>query len=138
MFLRSAFPVSLLIMAMYFHRLAVHHLPPAAAIVSVFLPLGPCGQGSFAILQFSKVIRSLAEKSNVALGAGATLSASDQRTFALAIYAGTLPVALVIWGLGFFWLTIAVMSVSKMALTDRLAFNMGFWRVSTSTCRTPC
>lgn len=40
---------------MYFHRLSVYHLPPREVIVSVFLPLGPIGQGSFALIQLSKV-----------------------------------------------------------------------------------
>ena len=32
--------LSLIIMAMYFHRLTVHSLPDSEAIVSAFLPLG--------------------------------------------------------------------------------------------------
>ncbi|GAA98523.1 uncharacterized protein L969DRAFT_88536 [Mixia osmundae IAM 14324] len=123
----SAFPVSLLIMAVYFHRLAVHHLPPAAAIVSVFLPLGPCGQGAFAILQFSKVIRKLAMETGVGLGAGSTFNPAEQVQMANALYICTIAVALVIWGLGLFWLSIAVLSIIKMASTDGLIFNMGWW-----------
>ena len=43
------------ILVMYFHRLIVHKLPPREVIVSVFLPLGPLGQGGFAIMQRGKV-----------------------------------------------------------------------------------
>lgn len=32
--------LSLLVLAMYFHRLTVHHLPAREVIVSCFLPLG--------------------------------------------------------------------------------------------------
>lgn len=34
-------PISFLVMALYFHRLCVHHVPPSEQIVSVFLPIGP-------------------------------------------------------------------------------------------------
>jgi tellurite resistance protein TehA-like permease len=40
-------PLATMVMAIYLQRLALFKLPPKAAIVSVFLPLGPLGQGSF-------------------------------------------------------------------------------------------
>ena len=36
--------LSFVVMALYFHRLAVFSLPNAEVIVSAFLPLGPLGQ----------------------------------------------------------------------------------------------
>lgn len=39
-------PLALMVMVIYLARLALHKLPPKAVIVSVFLPLGPLGQGS--------------------------------------------------------------------------------------------
>jgi tellurite resistance protein TehA-like permease len=38
-------PLALMVMVIYLARLALHKLPPKAVIVSVFLPLGPLGQG---------------------------------------------------------------------------------------------
>jgi tellurite resistance protein TehA-like permease len=122
------FPIAVLVMAIYFQRLAVHHLPPRATIVSVFLPLGPCGQGSFALLQFAKVVRKLADDTGVGLGNGSSFDRQSQQIMALAIYAVSLPVALVIWGMGLFWLVIAVGSIIKVGLEeDRFPFNMGWW-----------
>lgn len=40
-------PMALMVMVIYFQRLTLHKLPPKAMIVSVFLPLGPLGQGGF-------------------------------------------------------------------------------------------
>lgn len=40
-----------MIMAIYFQRLAVHHLPARDVIISTFLPLGPCGQGGYALIE---------------------------------------------------------------------------------------
>ncbi|OJJ50097.1 hypothetical protein ASPZODRAFT_128703 [Penicilliopsis zonata CBS 506.65] len=40
-------PLAFMVVTIYLHRLMLHKLPPKAAIVSVFLPLGPLGQGGF-------------------------------------------------------------------------------------------
>lgn len=42
-----AVPFAMLILAIYFQRLAIHKLVPRAAIVSTLLPVGPLGQGGF-------------------------------------------------------------------------------------------
>ena len=48
-------PLAMAVLVIYFQRLTVHKLPPLEVIVSVFLPLGPLGQGGFAIMQLGKV-----------------------------------------------------------------------------------
>lgn len=40
-------PLAMMIMGIYLQRLMFHKLPPKGMLVSVFLPLGPLGQGSF-------------------------------------------------------------------------------------------
>jgi tellurite resistance protein TehA-like permease len=40
-------PLALMVMVIYLQRLTLHKIPPKAVIVSVFLPLGPLGQGGF-------------------------------------------------------------------------------------------
>ena len=47
----TGMPLAFVVMVIYFHRLAVHKLPPQEVIVSVFLPLGPMGQGGYGIMQ---------------------------------------------------------------------------------------
>lgn len=51
--------LAIIVLVAYFLRLAVHHLPPRELIISTFLPLGPCGQGGFAIVQLGRVARDL-------------------------------------------------------------------------------
>jgi tellurite resistance protein TehA-like permease len=99
---------AILIMSSYFLRLAVHkasssrtffccseshsvatyhQCPPNALVVSSFLPLGPCGQGAFALLKLSTVVRKLCLRS-----VGTDLySKEDLRMFGNAVYAGTIP-----------------------------------------------
>lgn len=38
-------PLAMFTLVLYFQRLTVYKLPPREVIVSVFLPLGPLGQG---------------------------------------------------------------------------------------------
>ena len=40
-------PFAMMVIAIYLQRLMLHKLPPKAVLVSVFLPLGPLGQGGF-------------------------------------------------------------------------------------------
>ncbi|KAI5451310.1 Plasma membrane sulfite pump involved in sulfite metabolism [Naganishia albida] len=114
---------AILIMSSYFLRLAVHKCPPNALVVSSFLPLGPCGQGGFALLKLSTVVRKLCLQS-----AGTELySKQDLRIFGNAVYAGTIPIAFVLWGFGLFWLVIALSTVISLRLKEKLRFNMGWW-----------
>lgn len=39
--------LAMMILVVYFQRLALHKIPPRTVIVSVCLPLGPMGQGAF-------------------------------------------------------------------------------------------
>lgn len=104
--------LAMVVLVMYFHRLTVHKLPPREVIVSVFLPLGPLGQGGFAVQQLGKVARDLFPKTHSLIpGAGDTL------------YSMGFIVALVLWGYGLAWLFFALASISRY----KFPFNMGWW-----------
>lgn len=45
-------PLAMFTLVLYFQRLTVHSLPPREVIVSVFLPLGPLGQGMYVLETF--------------------------------------------------------------------------------------
>lgn len=121
----TGFPLAILLMALYYGRLAIYKIPPATLIVSAFLPLGPCGQGAFALLQMSKSLKSITKSTGEALGGSE--SAQDAQQFAKAIYAGTVPIALVIWGLGLVWLVLAIAFMIDLAIVQKLSFNLGWW-----------
>ena len=40
-------PLAMFTLVLYFQRLTIYKLPPREVIVSVFLPLGPLGQGTY-------------------------------------------------------------------------------------------
>lgn len=51
-------PLGMMVMVIYLLRLALHKLPPKAVIVSVFLPLGPLGQGSLGYVKSWRMVVS--------------------------------------------------------------------------------
>ena len=108
----TGFPLAMVILVMYFHRLTVHHLPPRELIVSVFLPLAPIGQGSFALMQLGKVALAT-------FPVTATFEDDTGRFF----YNFGNYVALIIWGYGLVWLFFALASISR----SQFPFNMGWW-----------
>ncbi len=118
-------PLACFIMTLYIYRTAVGGVPAAAAFPSLFLPLGPCGQGSFGILLLGKVMRDLTYQHGVGfavLPPGATNSASIL-SMADAIYAGGLVTGLILWGLGFCWYTLAMAMTLDHGLRNRVFFS---------------
>jgi tellurite resistance protein TehA-like permease len=106
-------PLAMTILVVYFTRLTLHQLPPREVIVSVFLPLGPLGQGGFAVMQLGKVALQLFPKTGSLLG----LSSGET------LYNVGFLMAIIMWGYGIVWLFFAVASISR----SKFPFNMGWW-----------
>lgn len=122
----TGFPLAMVVLVMYFHRLTIHRLPPREVIVSVFLPLGPLGQGSFGLMQLSKVCAAVFPKTQ-------NFGPESGRV----IYSFSVVCALVLWGYGCVWLFFALASITR----SKFPFNMGWWGFTfpigvfaTSTC----
>ncbi len=104
-------------LVLYFHRLAVHNLPNVEVITSALLPLGPLGQGTFAIVQLAKAGRQVR---------GA--AAFDGPQSADAIWDLSIIAGLALWGLGLWWFVHGVSSVLIRVITSHgMAFSIGFW-----------
>lgn len=108
----TGFPLAMVVLVVYFHRLTIHKLPPREVIVSVFLPLGPIGQGSFAIMQLGKVAKKVFPVTG-------TIDPEAGTTF----YNVGVAFALIIWGYGLIWLFLALASITR----SKFPFNMGWW-----------
>jgi tellurite resistance protein TehA-like permease len=105
-------PLALVVMTIYFHRLAIHKLPPSEVIVSVFLPLGPMGQGAYGIMQLGTVAMKVFPETKVLHPMAGDI-----------LYVLGWMVAMVLWGFGLVWLFFAVASIAK----SKFPFNMGWW-----------
>ncbi|CDS02093.1 hypothetical protein, partial [Sporisorium scitamineum] len=120
----TGFGMAFLLMSLYYARQAIYKIPPAQLIVSTFLPLGPCGQGAFSLLQFASVLYKLSLADNLALPSPDATTPETARIMATAIYAVSIPIALVIWGLGVVWLLLAVSSLVDLWFVSKLTFNL--------------
>ena len=108
-------PLAMAVLVIYFHRLTVHKLPAREVIVSVFLPLGPLGQGGFAIMQLGKMaLQTFPKTHTLVIGAG---NAGE------ILYVMGWLMALIMWGFGVVWLFFALASISR----SKFPFNMGWW-----------
>lgn len=111
-------PLAMAVLVIYFQRLTVHKLPPREVIVSVFLPLGPLGQGGFAIMQLGKVSMLIFPQTKTL----PAIIATGGRPGDILYVIGWI-VALVMWGFAIVWLFFALASISR----SKFPFNMGWW-----------
>ena len=108
--------LAMVVLVCYFLRLTTHTLPPKEIIVSVFLPLGPLGQGGFAIQNLGSVARQLFRE-------------TDSLPLSM-VYAGDIlyvvgfMIAMIMWGFGLVWLSFALATIVR---TPKFPFNMGWW-----------
>ncbi|KAJ4164665.1 hypothetical protein LMH87_006328 [Akanthomyces muscarius] len=111
--------LSACVLALYFHRLTVHDLPPRDVIVSVFLPVGPLGQGGFGIQQLGKVALKRLPDTTAFAAVGLDPSKGAEILYVLGVF-----LALVMWGFALLWVSFALIS---LATTASFPFNMGWW-----------
>lgn len=104
------------VLVIYFQRLTIYKLPAREVLVSVFLPLGPLGQGAYAIMQLGKVAQQVFPTTQTL----AVQTAGD------ILYVLGWVLALIMWGYGLVWMFFAVASVTR----TKFPFNMGWWGVS--------
>lgn len=106
-------PTALFILVMYWQRLTIHKLPPREVIVSCFVPLGPMGMGSFALMK---------------LGAAAMKVFPQTKTIHplagdLAYNFGVL-FSLLLWGFALLWLFLAIATIWHCR---GFPLNIGMW-----------
>ncbi|KAK0391113.1 hypothetical protein NLU13_0615 [Sarocladium strictum] len=107
------------VLALYFHRLTVHSLPPREVIVSVFLPIGPLGQGGFGIQKLGEVALNVLPETNAFNALSGTASQAGEVLYVIGVFMGIL-----LWGFGLIWLSFALVSI---VTTRNIPFNMGWW-----------
>lgn len=117
-------PLALLILVLYFQRLLLFKSPPRDVIISVFLPLGPCGQGGEACLHLGRVAYHLFPT----ISTPASTSGVPQLfSVGQALYGAGLISAMLLFGLGIWWLAIGVFTIIRELKRGKLGFNMGWW-----------
>ncbi|KAG8858916.1 Plasma membrane sulfite pump involved in sulfite metabolism [Serendipita sp. 411] len=108
--------VSMMIITTYLFRLFAHGFPAAGLVVSVLVPLGPCGQGGYALLLLSKHFNTLIS------GLGVEEALYGKIAIALAT-AG----ALTLWSIGSWLGIIAALGLVEATYTSKIHFRVNFW-----------
>lgn len=133
-------PLAMFVITLWIYRTATLGVPATGALPSVFLPLGPCGQGSFGIMLLGKVVRELAYSYGVGFsiapaGATSAVVTASMQNVADSVYAGGLVAGLVLWGLGFCWYILAFAMIidhlpSRRDFFHHSRFSIGLWAIT--------
>jgi tellurite resistance protein TehA-like permease len=117
-------PLAMMILVLYLQRLILFKAPPREVIVSVFLPLGPCGQGGEAALHLGRVAMLLFPRISSTPTTGV-----PQLTIGVgeAFYGAGMVAALLLFALGIWWLMMGTATFFLEWKRGYLKFNMGFW-----------
>ena len=107
------------VLALYFHRLTIHSLPPREVIVSVFLPIGPLGQGGFGIQKLGEVALAVLPETQAFAAFSDGAGKAAEILYVLGVFMG-----IMLWGFGLVWLSFALISIVR---TRSIPFNMGWW-----------
>jgi C4-dicarboxylate transporter/malic acid transport protein len=105
--------LSMGILTILFLRLTLHKLPHVDMAVSAWLPLGPLGTGAMAMITLGAASRHI-------------FSLTDLAPMALLWQDAGVMVALLLWGLGLWWMIMAIVFTLRY-LREGLPFNMGWW-----------
>jgi tellurite resistance protein TehA-like permease len=124
-------PTAFLIVGSWIHRSMLFGYPPPAAIVSVFLPLGPFGQASFGVVVLGRVLRATV---HAGVPIAPILDLQTNLVLAEAIYAVSLVVSLIIWGFAAVWYVLGTaicidyhFNRSNRAFFSRSSFALNYW-----------
>jgi tellurite resistance protein TehA-like permease len=111
-------PLAIFTLVLYYHRLTMHKIPPLAAISTVFLPLGPLGEGGFAIMKIGDVALTVFPQTNTIIPFAGQI-----------VYVFGFLTALLMWGFALAWLFWALASFGR----SKSPFNMGWWSIVFAT-----
>ena len=111
-------PLALFTLVLYYHRLTMHKIPPLAVISTVFLPLGPLGEGGFAIMKIGEVALTVFPQTGTIIPSAGQI-----------VYVFGFLTALLMWGFGLAWLFWALASFGR----SKSPFNMGWWGIVFAT-----
>ncbi|PLB49810.1 sulfite efflux pump SSU1 [Aspergillus steynii IBT 23096] len=106
-------PLAMMVMAIYLQRLLLHKLPPKTVLVSVFLPLGPLGQGGFGIQKLGECIYKIFPETQSLHGSTGII-----------FYEGGFIIGLIMWAFGLIWMFFAAASLIR---ARKFPFNLSWW-----------
>ena len=113
--------LALMILTMYLLRLIVYGVPQGASVISVFIPLGPMGQGGYSVLLLGEGFRSVLPLQENSASQVLTAPQTGETIRVLCVC-----VAFVLWALGTMWLLYALLAVQEVLRQTRFPFKLPF------------
>ncbi|KAM5531251.1 hypothetical protein V8D89_015052 [Ganoderma adspersum] len=113
--------LAFMILTLYFLRLVLHGIPRNGGVVSVYIPLGPVGQGGYSILLLGTGYNALLP---LHYGNSTVLRLE---TAGQIVSVATLAIAVVLWVMGTLWLIYGLMATADVLWNDHVHFKQAFW-----------
>ncbi|KAI0745701.1 voltage-dependent anion channel [Earliella scabrosa] len=113
--------LAFMILTMYLLRLILYGVPPNANVLSVFIPLGPMGQGGYSILLLGQGLRTA-----LPLKTGNS-EILRQASVGEIISVLSVCAAIVLWSLATMWLIYALLATAEVLRETRFPFKQAFW-----------
>ncbi|KAH7338156.1 voltage-dependent anion channel [Rhizoctonia solani] len=110
--------ITFMILPLYMLRLVTEGLPPNPMIISMFLPVGPCGQGGAAFVLIGQVFGEIARR-----GANRNLLLAEAQPWILAGVCG----GFFLWTFGVWWILLTIFGIYETFKSQRPKFAAGFW-----------
>ncbi|GJJ09822.1 hypothetical protein Clacol_004046 [Clathrus columnatus] len=112
--------LSLMILTLYLRRLIIEGLPDVGAIISCFIPIGPCGQGGYSLLLAGQNFSTLLPN-----GHGYVLGDPlAGRAINFICFVG----AWILWCMAVWWLGCAICAIfHNLMKGERMPFTLAFW-----------
>lgn len=111
-----------MLFTIYVLRLIVYGPPAGASALSVFLPLGPSGQGAYSLLKLGSAFSSLLPL-DYGDPEGVLRKPGTGETIKVICVIG----ALVLWSLASMWIVFAILDLGHALRRERIAFRLSFW-----------
>lgn len=128
--------VAMMLLTSYLLRLIIHGVPSGMSVVSVFIPLGPMGQGGYCMILLGQGFRSVFPLKNNSV----ILSSPNTGEIIDVVFAC---VGFFLWALGTMWMLYAVLAIWEglwLGNKKDMSFKLPVWGLifpnvsSTSLC----
>ncbi len=113
--------LAFMMLTLYFLRLVLHGIPRSGGVVSVYIPLGPVGQGGYSILLLGSGYNAVLP---LHYGNSTVLR---WETVGQIVSVATLAIAVVLWVMGTLWLIYGLMATADVLWNDHVHFKQAFW-----------
>lgn len=112
--------LAFMLLALYLLRLVLHGPPRGPGVVSVYIPLGPLGQGGYDLLLLGAGYDAV-----LPLPGNATVLGAEG--VGMVVRVVVLVVALALWAVGTMWLLYGLLATADVLWHDHVHFKQAFW-----------